>query len=138
MLASQIPTKISVPFASGAGGSYTRTVPIPSQIAITPGAASFTDGFVPLNFAPVGAGGTPPFGQDMNGLLNAITLWQQWQGAGGLVIYDSAMSTAIGGYPKGAMLASTTAGAAWLNTADNNTTNPDSSGVNWVAFAFAR
>ena len=65
MLASQIPTKFSVPFANSAGGSYIRAIPTASQIGIVDGAASLTDGFPPLNFLTLGAGGIPPFGQDM-------------------------------------------------------------------------
>lgn len=134
MLASSIPVKISVPFASGASGSFVRTIPIPSQINTDPGAASFTDGFVPLNGTPIAAGGIPPDERDMNGILLAITQWNQWANAGGPLTYDSAFATAIGGYPRGAVLMSALVlGNYWLNTADNNTTDPDSSGAaNWI------
>lgn len=130
---SQIPTKIGVPWASGAGGGYITNPPVASQIGINNGRASFTDGFPPLNFLPVGAGGTPPFGQDMNGILNQITLWTQWQSAGALTKYDATFSSTIGGYPFGAIVASTTAGIVWICTADNNTSNPDTGGANWVS-----
>ncbi|ASW06316.1 gp53-like domain-containing protein [Rhizobium sp. 11515TR] len=127
-----------IAFGSSAGGGYIRQVPVNSQIGITNGAASLTDGFPPLTFLPVGSGGVPPFGQDFNGILNQITQWTRWQNAGGLATYISALSTAIGGYPQGALLASSvTAGLVWLNTVDNNTTNPDSGGVGWVPIATA-
>ena len=129
---SKIPTKFPIPFGANAGGGFINPIPQASQIGIQAGRASLTDGFPPLNFIPTGAGGTPPFGQDMNGILNQITLWTQWQNAGGLTKYDSNFSTAIGGYPFGALLASTTAGGCWLCTADNNTSNPDTGGANWV------
>jgi hypothetical protein len=132
MQLSQVPTKFPIPFASSAGSGYIRAIPTASQIGVQNGAASLTDGFPPLNFLPVGSGGVPPFGQDMNGLLNQITLWNQWNGAGGLCLYDSVFSSAIGGYPKAAMLASSTAGQVWLNATDNNTSNPDASGTGWV------
>ena len=64
------PTKITVPFANT--GSK-NTIPVPSQISVTPGAASYTDGFPPLTMTPKASGGVPPFGQDMNGILYAIT-----------------------------------------------------------------
>jgi len=138
MQISNLPaTKLAIPFASSAGGGYTRIIPQASQIGITAGAASLTDGFPPLNFLPVGSGGVPPFGQDMNGILNEITAWTRWQNAGGLVPYDSAFSTAIGGYPQGAMLAGTAAGSVFLSTADNNTTNPNSGGANWISISTA-
>jgi hypothetical protein len=127
---SQLPSKFSVPFANSAGSGYKRTVPAASQIGITAGAASLTDGFPPLTFQPVGSGGVPPFGQDFNGLLNQITAWNQWQQAGGAVSYDATFSTQIGGYPAGAIVKSTvTSGLVWYNTVDNNTTNPDGGGA---------
>jgi hypothetical protein len=132
MQLSQVPTKFPIPWGSSAGSGFIRSVPTASQVGIQNGAASLTDGFPPLNFLPVGSGGVPPFGQDMNGILNQITLWNQWNGAGGLCLYDSVFSADIGGYPKGAILASSTAGQIWLNTVDNNTSNPDASGTGWA------
>lgn len=131
MLASSIPSKFNIPFANSAGVSYIRTIPEASQIGITPGAASLTDGFPPLNFLPVSSGGVPPFGQDFNGLLNHITKVQQWQNAGGIFKYDSAFSTAIGGYPAGATLMGSDNKTVWINLSDNNTTDPESSPVGW-------
>lgn len=134
MLASAIPTRFPIPFGNSAGAGYIRTVPQASQIGIQAGAASLTDGFPPVTFIATSAGGTPPFGQDFNGLLNQVTKWSQWQAAGNATTYNSGFSTSIGGYPEGAILASTTAGLYWLSTTDNNTSNPDAGGANWVAF----
>lgn len=131
---SSLPTKFQIPFANSAAN--TNVIPQASQIGITLGAASLTDGFPPTCFLPVGAGGVPPWGRDFNGLLNQITQWTQWQNAGGMTIYDSTFSTAISGYPNHAILASgTQSGAYWVNIADNNTNNPDtttSPGNNWL------
>ena len=133
MQASSLPTKFPIPFANGAGGSFRRTIPVASQIGISPGAASFTDGFPPVTFSPTASGGDPPFGQDFNGLLYEMTAWDQWTQAGGPVFWDSAFSTAIGGYPMGAIVRSNIlAGAQWLSTADNNTSNPDAFGTGWI------
>ncbi|NTF54939.1 hypothetical protein G6L12_08535 [Agrobacterium rhizogenes] len=134
MKLSDIPSKFAIPFGASAGGGFIRTIPQASQIGTQDGAASLTDGFPPVTFLPVGSGGTPPWGQDFNGILNQITEWSQWQNAGGLVIYDSTFSTSIGGYPKGAILASSASpGFIWMSTADDNTTNPDGvSPSNWV------
>lgn len=134
MLKSNAPAIITVPFASGAGTGYIRPVPIPSQISITPGAASWTDGFPPLTMTPSGAGGIPPFGQDMNGLLNAETINMQWKQLGFDYAWSSAVSTAIGGYPAGVKLLRADGLGYWLNLTDSNTTNPDATGAaNWVA-----
>lgn len=131
MLSSAVPTKVSTVWGASAGAGYINTVPIASQIGITPGAASWMDGFVPLNMTSVAAGGVPPFGQDMNGALSAISAWAKWQAAGGPVAYDSAFATLIGGYPKGTVLMSGDGTHYWLNLADSNTTNPESGGANW-------
>lgn len=135
MKASDVPAKFVLPFASNAGAGFTRAIPVASQIGIQAGAASLVDGFPPVCFLPVGAGGTPPFGQDMNGLLNQVSAWSRWQGASGPVAYDATFSAAIAGYPKGAVVASATAFASfWFSTVDDNTTNPDSGGAGWIAF----
>ncbi len=137
MQLSNLPAKFPVAWASAAGSGYIKTTPLTSQIGVLGGAASLPDGFVPLNMQPVGSGGKPAWGQDINGILNWITAAVQWFQAGGTVQYDSSFSTSIGGYPKGAMLASTAnADLLWMNAADNNTTNPDSSGTNWSAATF--
>ena len=131
---SALPTKTSVPFGASATSSYINPIPIPSQIGIKNGAASFTDGFPPLTMTPPNSGGVLPFGPDFNGIFNFITLWLQWFNAGGQTPYDSAFSTAIGGYPNGAVLqAASVPGGAWVSTTDNNTTDPDTGGAGWIS-----
>ena len=133
---ADIPIKIAVAFAQNAGPTFiTKPLPVASQIGSVNGAASFNDGFVPLNMTPLEAGGVPPFGQDMNGVLFAISAWTRWANAGGPVGYDAAFSTTIGGYPKGAVLsANGTLGLFWLNGVDANGSNPDTGGANWTGF----
>lgn len=136
MLAADVPSKYNIPFGNSAGAGFIRPIPQASQIGIEAGSASLTDGFPPVTFLAVGAGGTPPWGADFNGLLNQETKWSQWFSAGGPVAYDSAFQTAIGGYPKGAIIASaTTFGVLWFSTTDNNVTNPDASGAGWAALS---
>ena len=133
MLATNIPANFNIPFANGAGAGFIRTVPQASQIGISPGAASLQDGFPPLNFTPIATGGIPPAGQDMNGVLNAITKSLQWLQAGGLPVYNAALSAAIGGYPNGAILVNNAGSGFWHSNVDNNTTNPDAGGAGWTA-----
>ncbi|MGO4337880.1 phage tail protein [Labrys sp. KB_33_2] len=133
---NQIPAKFPIPWGFNAGGGFINPIPTPSQTAINPGRASLTDGFPPLNFQPVGAGGVPPFGQDMNGILNQITMWNRWQAAGGQARFDAAFAAAIGGYPMSAMLAGSTSGTVWLNTVDDNVTDPEGvSPAGWINLA---
>jgi len=130
MQVSNAPSKSAVPFADS---GTKNTIPVSSQIGITPGAASFTDGFPPLTMTPLAAGGVPPYGADFNGILNFLSTAVRWAQAGGRYPYDSAFATAAGGYPKGAVLAAASGNGSWLNLVDNNTSNPDSGGANWVS-----
>lgn len=129
MQANNAPAKIPLPFANS---GTKNTIPTASQIAVTPGAASLTDGFPPLTRTPIAAGGVPPFGADMNGILFEISANTQWENAGGFYPYDATFSTAIGGYPKGAVLAKVANNGLWMSTVDNNTSNPDTGGAGWV------
>lgn len=128
------PGKLVLPFAnSGAKNS----IPVASQIGITAGAASLTDGFPPLTRTPLAAGGVPPSGLDMNGILFELSAILRWANAGGGYPYDSgfANDVNVGGYPKGSRVMRSDGLGYWLNTKDNNTTNPESAGAvaaGWV------
>lgn len=129
MKAVNIPAKFVLPFAANAGASFKNAIP-PSTS--TPGAASLDQGFPPDTAQPVGSGGIPPSIKDFNGILNETSAWNQWQQAGGPIVYDGTFQTAIGGYPKGAMVISAFfPGKSWLSLADDNLTNPDTGGVGW-------
>lgn len=120
------PYKQGIQWGQSAGSSYIRAIPQGSQIGIQNCAASYTDGFPPLTFLPAAAGGCPPFGQDMNGILNALSLGLQWAFAGGTMSYDATFQTQIGGYPRDALIQSNILhGRVWQSTVDNNLTNPD-------------
>lgn len=129
MQISEIPALLQKAFA--ASGTK-NTIPVASQIGVTPGAASLTDGFPPLTMTPLAAGGIPPFGADANGILNWLSTICQWGNAGGMYTYDAAFCTAIGGYPKGSTLLKTDYSGSWFCLADNNTTNPDAGGAGWT------
>lgn len=131
MQLSNAPSKIKLPFANS---GTKNTIPVASQIGITAGAASYTDGFPPLTFTPVASGGVPPYGADFNGILNASTAIDRWFAAGAGFVYDSAFATDsnVGGYPKGARVLRADGNGYWLNLTDNNTTDPDAGGAGWV------
>lgn len=130
MQSSNQPEKISLPFATS---GQKQPIPVASQIGIEDGRASYSDGFPPLTRTPLAAGGVPPFGTDMNGILNAITLIQQWQSAGGMFTFDAAFAASIGGYAKGAMLVKADGSGYWRNNVENNVSNPDTGGADWAA-----
>lgn len=126
------PALTTIPFAQAATSAY-RSV-IPQTASPTPGMASYTTGFVPANFIDIAAGGIPPFGPDVNGILFDITTRQQYDQAGGGYPFNAAFSTAIGGYPKGAIVLRADSTGQWLSTTDGNTTDPDSAGAaGWIA-----
>lgn len=128
MDALDIPDKISVPFAE----SGTRNaIPVPSQVGIVDGKASFTTGFPPKTMQPPELGGVPPFGGDANGILFDVTAIQRWQSAGGLFRFDASFATAIGGYPKGCVLGNLDGNSVWVNVVDDNMSNPDAGGAGW-------
>lgn len=132
MQSSQTPTLIPLPFASGGGKN---TIPEASQLPGNPGGASLTDGFPPATRTPIVAGGIPPSGLDMNGILFLLSAPIRWQQAGGLYAFSSSFSadTNVGGYPAGAELMSADLQGSWVSLNDNNTDNPDTgAGTKWV------
>jgi hypothetical protein len=136
MQLSDLPRRLIKPFGVSAGASYIRTVPFPSQIGTDDGAASYTDGFPPDTFDDISAGGIPPDGRDVNGVLFDLSSWARWQAAGGQALYSADFVTNTGGYPKYSLLASTTPGIFWQSTVDNNTTDPDGpTPTNWLRVA---
>ena len=123
------PSKITTPFAkNGAKNS----IPDSSQIGITDGLASFTDGFPPLTMTPVSTGGVAPFGQDMNGILFKLSEAVQFQQAGGSFIYDAGFAAAVGGYPIGAIIQASDNSGFWINQTNNNSTSPEAFGAGWL------
>lgn len=128
MQLSNIPAKLPLPFAATGDRN---AIPVTSQIATTPGAASFEDGFPPLTRTPLVAGGVPPFGQDMNGILYELSVLIRWVTAGGGFPYDATFAADgnVDGYPKGARLMRSDGMGYWLNTADNNSVDPESATV---------
>lgn len=129
MQSTDSPTKVVLPFANAGGRS---TLPVASQIGITDGAASLTDGFPPLTRTPLTSGGVPPNGLEMNGILYLLSAGVWWLQAGGSAKWDGTFSTAIGGYPLGAVVQSSDNTGWWRSTAENNTTDPDAGGAGWV------
>ena len=123
------PAQLVLAWASA--GSKNNPIPVPSQQGITPGAASWTDGFPPLCDTPLSEGGIWPSMQDTNGGLYQMSAVDVWMCAGGGFPYNSAFQTAIGGYPKGARVLMASGGGYWVSTVDNNMTDPDTGGAGW-------
>lgn len=135
MVAPTRPTNYSVPFAQ----SGTR-----NTIAATPTGdnhASFSGGFPPITMEPITEGGIPPSGADFNGIYFDIFSHIVFINAGGQYQFDSALSTAMGGYPAGFILQNNAGTASYVSLVDNNTTDfnatPSSIGTLWGAYSGA-
>ncbi|WWQ12961.1 tail fiber protein [Ralstonia phage PQ43W] len=133
MQSSSRPLKWTVPFAQ----NDSSKVELPVSTS-DPTRASLQKGFPPGTMQPPESGGVPPQGEDFNGGMNQIARIAWWLMMGGGFPFDStfANDSNIGGYPLGATVPRSDGTGYWLNTAENNTTNPeatDGSAANWVA-----
>ncbi|HEF0028341.1 TPA: tail fiber protein [Citrobacter freundii] len=97
--------------------------------------ASYEQGFPPITMILKSAGGLPPKGQDMNQILYELSALSRWASSGALNSYDHSFSTAISGYPKGAMLLGNDGTTIYINLADANTNDPNTSTTNWLSLA---
>ncbi|MCP1214146.1 hypothetical protein [Acetobacter okinawensis] len=115
---------------SSAASGNIATIP-QTQATAGDGTASLALGFPPETFIARAAGGEPPRGQDMNGLLNLLSSAMQVLQAGYLGPFNSDFAQGIGGYPAGAIVAGSTAGTFWVSTADANVSTPGATGATW-------
>lgn len=123
------------PFGKNAVAPFiTLPVPIPDQLLIEPGAASYDTGFGEINMTDLAAGGIPPMGRDMNGILYTITAYCAMLQAGQRVAWNSDAAAAFTGYVIGAAVASVAVpGRVWVNLLDGNVADPDADDTGWSA-----
>lgn len=105
--------------------------PIPPAANPATGSAGFDQGFSAINMTAKEAGGIPPFGQDFNGIFYEVTNILRYMQAGGQPTFDAALATAIGGYPKGAMVLGSDGLTLWQSKADSNSANPNADPSDW-------
>lgn len=133
MNSSDTPSRITKAF--GVNG-LKNTIPVDSSTSTdNNGVATFDKGFPEVTMQPLSAGGIPPSGKDMNGVLYSTTIQQQWQNAGMTYPFSQDFSDAVSGYPKGAIVPSSVYTGQWLNLNEANGTSPESpTGANtgWV------
>jgi hypothetical protein len=113
-----------------------NTIPVESSsTTLNDGQATMSSGFPSITMIPISAGGIPPKGKDFNGILYSVSLKQQWQDSGMGYPFNAAFSTAISGYPKGAVVPNSSLTGFWLNLNDGNNSNPEVSSsalTGWV------
>jgi len=117
-----IPTKIQRAIAV----SGIKTAVIPQfNSGLADGRASYDGGFPAENFIPKTSGGIPPWGEDMNAYLYAISDLSKFYSSGGVFKHDSSHQSAIGGYPLGSLVLQNNNMGYSLSTGDNNMNNPN-------------
>lgn len=127
------PTPIVIGFAEVGNKN---PIPVPSQIGVIAGAASYSDGFPPLTMTPLVEGGVPPAGLDMNGILFMVSNYCAWLQSGGQFQYSATFVTQNTGYQVGAILQSATDPARfYLNALADNAANPDSDLTGWIPYS---
>lgn len=103
--------------------------------------ASISEGFPEITMKPQDEDGIPPDGKDVNGLFNLLSKIYYYLQVGGNFTFNSALSTAIGGYPINAKLSytDTTNNVSYQvislisNNIYNFVTNPEYiDGVHWA------
>ncbi|WP_338561916.1 tail fiber protein [Erwinia sp. E_sp_B04_7] len=133
MNSSDTPSRITKAF--GVNGLRNSIATDSSNTTDSNGIATFDKGFPSVTMQPLSAGGIPPSGKDMNGVLYSATLQQQWYNAGMTYPFNADFATAVSGYPKGAILPSSALTGQWLNLNESNSTTPESptgASTGWV------
>lgn len=112
-------------------------IPETRTSGIAENAVTYNDGFPQITMTPVVAGGKPPSGKDMNGILHEISEHIVHLNKGGMYQFDATFANKIGGYPKGAVLVANNLDALFLSLVDKNKTNFNSASYNgkWLKFS---
>ena len=120
MQLANIAARLMKPFANSGNKAA-----IP-QTGTDPARASYETGFTPLNMTPIAAGGVPPSGRDMNGILYDLSNAMMWQQAMGILPYDATVS-----YPNGALVVY--GGMMWKCLADDTLNVTPVNGAKWTS-----
>lgn len=118
--------------ANAAPGFIQNPIPVTTP---DPGRASFNLGFPPQTMTEIFAGGTPPFGQDVNGILFMATSHIAALQAGQPYLFSATLAAAMSppGYAVGTVLGMADGTGLWINTAAGNMTDPDGgSAAGWM------
>lgn len=120
------PVLNAVPFA--VNSAHINEIPIATTVK---GAASFQIGFPYETMVDKIAGGKPPSGKDFNGIFNYLSKHQVWLNAGGTYKFNGPLAEALGGYQKGAILASNDGLRLYVSIEDGNITDFNTDMTGW-------
>lgn len=101
--------------------------------------ATINGGFPLVTMTPQDAGGIAPNGQDMNGILYAISADMVHRQKGLRIQFDPIYAAKIGGYGQGCILASNDYTRDYISLIPNNLTDPNGSGTagRWAIYSGA-
>lgn len=123
---SIIPKFLQKAFAQDGGR---QDVPISGDTSL--GRATYETGFAAINRIPIEAGGIPPFGTDMNGVLYDVSAAIQYLQSGHEFPFDAVFAASIGGYGVGAVVSdSSDKSLLWVNGTNANSAFPSG----WSSF----
>lgn len=121
---STIITPITMPFASGrTSGTLPNVIPAIEPNALNDNVANQTTGFPVLQATSLGGGGIPVQEGEMNGVLNFYTNLLFQMGQGYQFTFDTALVSAVGGYPQGAILWCASNNTFQISLQNNNDKN---------------
>lgn len=125
---------IAMPMPFGADDVNNYTIP---GLVHSASSVNFPDGFPVAYSSPHSGGGKYVTRKEMNGIGNVASRYEFFRRVGGIVTFDPAFATAIGGYPQGIVLDFVDGMNVHkvYSAVDNNTVNfltNGVDGVNWV------
>lgn len=123
-------TLIQLPWR-GLTGPNAGLLSLPSITSAGNEIASFADGFPVATMTSEAAGGTPPRGQDINGILNQVTTLLQYINAGGIWYFNATLAAAIGGFPIGCVVLLNDGQTLVQSTITANLQDPNISLTGW-------
>lgn len=132
------PNLIITPFGENADPGTIRAIPESKSPTDPRQDASWETGFPIATMTAISAGGIPPEGKDLNGVLNAISEHTAFIGGGGQYRWSEEYVLAKGGYQKGSVIQSDNGDASYVSDIDGNTVNfnsdPSSIGGVWKPY----
>lgn len=126
------PYLVQVPFCVNGNKNTIQLTRQPTQ---DPEDATYDGGFPPETMIPTASGGLPPKGLDFNGIFYELSSPIAHYCRGDRIQFDAAYASAIGGYAKGAILASNDYQKDYISLVDNNTADPNGSNTTWAVYA---
>ena len=133
------PDLIITPFGESADPGTIRPIPESTGPSDPKQNASWEKGFPISTMTAISAGGIPPEGPDMNGVLNAISEHTVFIGGGSQYKWSDEYVAAKGGYAKGSVIQSDDGDFSYVSAVDGNSVNfnddPSSIGVQWIHYS---